>query len=79
MDVQEAALRERKKHLDRYVAAAAKEDASTRNEVVDQLVEAELERLDTLEWRLARIRARLTSTLRAVDLRIQQTQPQQQQ
>jgi len=52
--------------------AGLAEDAE-HNEVVEELVETELERLDTLEWRLARIRKRLIAAAKSMERRLQQT------
>lgn len=64
VDKREEELRRRKSLLDRHVRESSALPEDRRNEVVDELVEAELERLETLEWRLVRIRRRITSAIK---------------
>lgn len=59
VEVQEGELRARRNELHRYIKETAGLAEGQRNTVVDQLVEDELERLETLEWRLSRIKRRL--------------------
>ena len=65
VDMQGAELRARRNELHRYIKETAGLAGEQRNTVVDQLVEDELERLETLDWRLSRIKRRLQTQYKA--------------
>ena len=67
VEEQDAELRSRRIELHRYIKETTERPEGERNVVVDQLVEDELERLETLEWRLARIKKRLQAYLKATE------------
>lgn len=64
-------VKSRQKELYRYLRSEKGISDEECNFVIDQLVEEELEKLDSVEWKLNAIRRRLTKAARVLDKKVE--------
>ena len=66
-------VKSRQRELYRYLRSEKGAPDEECNFVIDQLVEEELERLDSVEWKLNAIRRRLTKAARVLDKKVERS------